>query len=655
MKLTVAVSSVLAFAGIAGCSSGSDSATASARIIDWSQPHLVVDPGTTRAIGGISELDRKVYFSVCDPGAGFENRIKDDAMYDYLVNELDISFGRLLGPVKWTAKSLKEDPNRPGYADIEPLKKTKPQEGSEKFRQDFGSNLDVAAHGFHNAFPEFMGQFTTELSMKDEKHPQWIPENIDAAAELAAAVFKYTYTDFTRPRYYEPVNEPHWSFFGEQHMADWHLKMKEKVKEATPEVQVGGLCMSVSYFYKFNYRSFQGISSFVENTKGQMDFYSFHTYDYLRWHEDKNELYGRLQSGLTLEGSLDLVQNYTMNSLGREVEVVISEHGGYIGGHDPKGEFDGEAVASIILKQHYPDADLSSWEYEMKKRSIASFGHVSSCIANTLGFMDHPHTVKKAVPFLLINTWSWDPKYYAGLYVPKDYTDKEEWVESDMALFYRFFRGVSGRRVKALCSDPDLQARAFVDGSQLFLVVNNQSFEEESVNLHGIETDSIQVRRFGRNADFTTSYAEETMDTPEVLQVAGRESLVIIADYGQPIQELAKVNEVNYYATETIKPVKEATFQIEIPANTELEYAQLRIGLTREPDASPEAIVTLNGKTLKVPLEDSAGRFTEKEYAMTKLIPLDVADLQEQNTVTISFPDSDEGYVGTAVIRGAVK
>ena len=96
-----------------------------------------------------------------------------------------------------------------------------------------------------------------------------IPQNIDAAAELAAAVFQYNYTDFDRPKYFEPLNEPHWKYFVDQHLADWHLAVKKKVQEATPEVQVGGMCMSVSYFYRDNYQNFSGMKGFFRSYQGR--------------------------------------------------------------------------------------------------------------------------------------------------------------------------------------------------------------------------------------------------------------------------------------------------------------------------------------------------------------------------------------------------
>ena len=67
---------------------------------------------------------------------------------------------------------------------------------------------------------------------------------------------------------------------------------------------------------------------FMDETKGEMDFYSFHAYDFFKW--NGNDFHGRIQSGLPLEGVLDLVQNYAVQTFGSEKEIVLSEHGGYV-------------------------------------------------------------------------------------------------------------------------------------------------------------------------------------------------------------------------------------------------------------------------------------------------------------------------------------
>ena len=287
--------------------------------------YIECDPQCTRSVGGISELDRKMYFSICDPGTDFDKRCRDDEMYEYLVGELGVNFGRRLGVVSGPVKQgnvVVEDSKRPGHANLKPLKKEllkRRRPPGDRFRLDMGENLDVAAHGQHNAYPVFMGKFTNVKAVKGS-HSEYIPMNIDAAAELAAAVLLYGYSDFDRPAYYEPINEPHWSFYTDQHLANWHLAAMEAVHARAPGVKVGGLCMPVAYMYRDRYRVFGSLKKFIDNTDCRLDFYSFHVYDYVYWKD--GDFQGRITSGLPLEGVLDLVPNYTHNAYDKEVPVA---------------------------------------------------------------------------------------------------------------------------------------------------------------------------------------------------------------------------------------------------------------------------------------------------------------------------------------------
>jgi len=127
--------------------------------------NITIHPTKTRSIAGISKIDRNAYFSLCDEGANLDKKVKTAERFDYLTKELDVRFGRLLGPVQRFvkhSKSVQEDPNRPTFADITHLKKHlegKTKHPSEKMKAAFGDNLDVAAHGNHHGFPKFMGEF----------------------------------------------------------------------------------------------------------------------------------------------------------------------------------------------------------------------------------------------------------------------------------------------------------------------------------------------------------------------------------------------------------------------------------------------------------------------------------------------------------------
>ncbi|MEM0913302.1 MAG: beta-agarase [Planctomycetota bacterium] len=611
-----------------------------------------VDPTTLRQIDGIGELDRVTVFGMCDQGKAFDKRIDKPERMKFLLDDLNITFGRQLGPVNSVTNwgpGVVEDPKRPGFVDREALAKhLQADKPGDAFVRLTDGRLDVAAHGSHNAYPEFMGAYTTDQHGSGHK-PQRLPENIDAAAELAALVMAHNYSDFDRPRYYEPVNEPFWTFYNTQHMADWHLRTKEAVQELSPDVLVGGPCSSVAYYYKRNFDAFNGFKAFMDNTGGELDFYSFHPYDYMHW--DGEKIHGRVTTGMPLEGVIDLVQAYAVSEFGDEVDLVISEHGGYFNQGNRPGPHPVEAISDKYFE------DGSGFEHEMKKRSIASHVLVSSALANTLVFMDHPHVVKKAVPFILLESMAWDPHYYSTLYVPYDFEDKSRWAESANLDFYRFFRDVQGHRVLVEGGSPDVQVRAFVDGDTLRIVLNNLSRSPEEVALDFPSTDRITVRRYTRQYDFTPSLTEEEVDSLDRLTLEGREAAIVIAEYPRELRASRTINEVPYYADQyAVKagPGETAKLGVAVREPRRVVGATLRFGVTRPGDAGSDVALRVNGRRIELPTENHADRLTtEEEYGSTRIVELDPAILRERNVIEVGFPGDGGGAVGTAVIRAA--
>ncbi|MEM1208261.1 MAG: beta-agarase [Planctomycetota bacterium] len=613
---------------------------------------ITIDPTTFRQIDGIGELDRNTVFGMCDPGKAFDQRIDSTQRMEFLLGDLGVTFGRQLGPVNAVTNwgpGVVEDPQRPGFVDRAALAQhLKATSHGETFVGLTRGRLDVAAHGSHNAYPDFMGAVTTPESTSGHK-PQRLPANIDAAAELAALVMAGNYSDFDRPRFYEPVNEPHWSFYNKQQLADWHLRTKQAVQKLSPDVLVGGPCSSVAYFYKRNFGGFNGFKTFMDNTDGQLDFYSFHPYDYMHW--DGEKIHGRVTTGQPLEGVIDLVQAYAVSEFGGQVDLVVSEHGGYFNQGNRPGPHPVEAISTKYLKSG------SGFEHEMKKRSIANHVLVSSALANTLVFMDHPHVVKKAVPFILLHAMNWDPYYYSTAYVAYDFEDKSRWVESSNLDFYRFFRDLSGHRIAVENSDPDLQVRAFAEGQQLRVVINNLSREPEAVNLKLPETDRLAIRRYTRLDDFTPLLTEERIDSTAGLELSGREAVMVIAEYPRTIKPRRTTNEVPFYAE---------TYAVEIPSGEVGRFvvpireprrvvgATLRFGVSRPGDAGSAVALRVNGRRIDLPAEGHADRLTtEEEYASTRLVDVPASILQERNLVEIVFPGDGGGAVGTVVIRAA--
>lgn len=604
---------------------------------------ITVHPSVNTAIDGQLTLNRNKYFNISASGKNFESVINNSARSNHYITDLKMTFGRSLGLVKWNNLTF-EDPTRPGFANLNYIAtNARPSNGivSSTFLNAFPLSMDIACHDGTEAYPAFMPQTTTTEAGNAGK----LPNNTQAAAELAVALLKYNFTEWMRPTTFEPINEPHWSI-NNTLLANFHLAVWQRAKDENIKTLVGGPCMSVPYFYNNNYQYFSNLSKFIDNTQCKLDFYSFHTYDFMKWDNTLNDIKGRVSSGLPLEGVLDLVPNYTVNKYGKSLEMVFSEHGGY---------FLNSTDATSIANKYFPG---SGFEWEMKKRSINEFVMVNSAITNTMVFMNHPHSVLKAVPFIILESFDWDKYYYSSLLVANNFTDKANWQESKMIYFYEFFKDIEGRRVESECSNPDIQQQAFVKGNKLFLVLNNLSNSAEKIkfNLPVSDLQSIQLRRFGKNVDFTPYLTEVSTNSLDLLQLNGHESMVIEMTYETAFQADKQLNIKPYYGNAVTQQfIGAKDFIVNIPTLTNLDYAYLRVGISRTTGTNRLINIKVNGISLTVPIEKCATYIEEANgsYATTKIIKIDKSLLSTSNTISVSFADGNAGGVGAVVLRCA--
>jgi len=613
---------------------------------------LEINPGHTRAINGHSELNRLKYFNFCDKGTWFENKAANKGGDSYFLDERKVSFGRDLGlvytEVNW-GNSLIEDANRPGYSDTTYMMNSlfpSTYGASADYLQRFAPNLDVVNHDRHNAFPTWMSKYETSQS-----DGEWVPNNIEAATEISTNLLKYKYNDFYRPAYFELVNEPHWSFWGDQHFADWHTDLAHSVREKGINTKIGGPCLSVSYFYRDNYQRLYNFTQFIDNTDFELDFYSFHIYDYYQWNENQNEFTGSISTGLPTLGVLDAVANYTRINYGKTPKLVISEHGGYV------SQGDEDAIVEDLGSQYFPG---TGFDYELEKRSIINFIMVNSAITNTLTFMENPHLFYKTVPFILFETAGWDPTYYSSLMLPWDFTDTDNWAETKLIHYFQYFQNAQGRRVRMHCPDPDLQYAAFIAGDELNVLVNNMANKVEVLDFDlpaQYVAQEISITRLSRQDEFRPSLIEETISRLDNITIGGRGALALKIKLTEEVQEERFFNEISFYSNEVAEAFQgDRTFTVPMANVPPVEYAYMQIGVNRPVYTSKTINVTLNGTELTVPLENSANRFTRDDsYASTKIIHFDPSLLNSNNQVVVSFPDNQMGGIGSVVIKAGIE
>ncbi len=616
------------------------------------QISVQVSPSIDVSINGHLTLDRSKYFNL-STAAHQVHKIDNDTRFNYYFNDLEMTVGRQLGLVfsetRW-GDGFKEDISRPGYMDIDFFisKATPNDNGLDALKGIFGEKQGLANHDRHSAYPDFMETYTKE-GKEDEKYPV----NNEAAAEMVAHMLKYNYTDFQRPSYFELVNEPNWRFWSDQRFHEFHTVTRNKVKEMGIDTEIGGPCYSVSYFYRDKFGSLSSLTNFIDNTNFELDFYSFHTYDYMKWDDVVGDFTGTINSGLPLESVFDALASYTYNKYGRELTYVSSEHGGYI--TDPDNR---TFALDKLADQHFPG---TGFEFEMEKRSIDNFIMVNSTIANTMTFMSHPHIVKKAVPFILLESAGWDPYYYSSLLVKENFNkNSNNWSEAKLIHFFEFFADVKGRRIESYTDDTDIQHHAFVHDNQLMLLFHNQSNEAGTIDIAIDEIgnnpiQNIMLRRLTRGVDFRATLSEESIADVNEIEVKGQESLIVFVDYQNAIEKTDEVNETMHYSAETANVFSGSkVFNVTIPEHKKAKYAIVRVGISREAGDGKEVIIKLNGRNLAVPLEDCADRLTQSDYATTKIVKVHGSWIQENNEVEVTFADGRSGGVGAVAIRAAL-
>ncbi|WP_297086571.1 T9SS type A sorting domain-containing protein [uncultured Draconibacterium sp.] len=609
-----------------------------------------VSPTVKKYIKGHSELQREKYFNLAARSSEL-NKNLDNELFNRYMHDLDMTVGRKLFVVysesRW-GNGYREDATRPGFMDTTYFvsQKAPNDNGLEEYINLWGENEKVAAHDGHNAYPDFIDKYIKDGSTES------FPENADAAAEMAAYTLKYAYSDFQRPKYFELVNEPDWRVWSDQRFIDWHTKTHQKFKAMSIPTEVGGPCFSVGYFYKNDFDAMKSIRDFMDATNFQLDFYSFHIYDYMKWSDDANDFVGRVSSGLPEEAVFDALAAHSKNKYGQEFTYVSSEHGGYV-----SDKTNLEAAQNALADQYFPG---SGFLHEMEKRSISNFIMVNSAITNTLVFMNHPHVVKKSVPFILLESAGWDPKYYSSLLVKENFDKNSNvWHEAKLGYFYEFFKDVKGHRVHSVCNDNDIQQISLVDGNRLIMIFHNQSntggLLDLNVKIWDNNIQQVTTRRLGRQNDFRPYFSEETSSSLSDFSIDGQESVVVFVDYEKTVEQRSEIEVIPYYSSEVATQftgAKEFTVAVENP--TTVQSAELRIGLARDASESKEMLVELNGTTLNLPVEDCAGRLTnENEYGSMRSIEIDPALLKTNNTVKISFTDGKQGGIGAVVIRAA--
>ncbi|MFY0607610.1 MAG: Ig-like domain-containing protein [Cyclobacteriaceae bacterium] len=604
------------------------------------QVKVQVNLDVKHEVGGISTFDRSKFITFHGDQVENEwdgNNFTEDLRNDFLIG-YDVYLGRNTGGVSYVLRSLvDEDPARPGYADPAHMKTL-----GASSRANYANKTGIHQYESRNNLI-LGGQLTTFWPDGKETNKGWALSQADtetepigtATGEYMGHYIKEFFGDDGQPRpeYIEVVNEP--LFYLEEYnkVFLYHNSVAHEIRKLNPDVKIGGYTVAFPNFEENNFgRWHERDKSFIDIAGENMDFWSWHLYDFSAWAGGKK----RLRSGSNVEASFDMHNQYSMLKLGHTKPYVISEYGGVA--HD------------------YKDDAWSAYRDWLQNKSVTPL---------MLSLMERPDEMILTIPFNLIKAeWSNETAYNHRLMIresEKNGGTSDKWIYSDHIQFYELWKEVKGTRVDSYQTDLDVMVDAYVDGTKVYVILSNLHFEDTPVDLAllGLGSSmvsSIRMKHNYLNDAGDAGLLEDKMLDATTTQVTLKPEATMILEYtlDQSVAIDQTSKETKYYSDTYLEPIVAnavKTFNINGVALGNHGEATLRLGLGRNHDKSLQPIVKVNGKIVTVPADFRGYDQKERPTFFGVIeIPVPYSFLQTDNQITVEFPDQG-GHISSVTMQ----
>ncbi|NMH89577.1 T9SS type A sorting domain-containing protein [Flavivirga algicola] len=573
-------------------------------------------------VGGVDTFERSKFITL--HSANYEQlSIGQQALMDYLINDLEVYYGRETGAITGFGNQY------PNYSNA--LNSWKNSYINNTTAHTYEDSQDLVVAGQYNLYDVFVSNASNDYALAGKNYGAFISDYLSDATGTGGV------NGMPRPGFIELLNEPLWEQIDKYRL--WlgggpsqseeidilneiflfHKEAAKEIHSQFPEIKVGGFAEAfpdpeLNNFFNWDTRW----KTFIDNSGADMDFYSFHIYDLHCLGSDQ-----KYRKGGNLEALMDLISHYNHLALGEEKPFLITEYGGRAHCHEGSGT----------------RTQIHDWLFTSSINSLM------------MQFMDRTDMIEKAIPFMMA---VWTPEWNI---FRLDLPNKD--VFSDYIKFFELWEGVNGTRLVTETSDLDLQVDAYTHGNKTYLILNNIDDNDVTVGIDELgilETNitGVTSRHFHYdNSEFKLDTANYN-SLPGNLTVGGLGTMILVyTTTSAPEIEFTSV-ETRNYAT---------AYKKGIQANTPISFninnlvlgtngsAILRLGLGRAHNLSLQPTVTMNGSTLTVPSDFRGDVQTDKGsfFGMLELeVPYNV--LEENNIVNIEFPDSG-GYVTSAMLR----
>jgi len=365
----------------------------------------------------------------------------------------------------------------------------------------------------------------------------------------------------------------------------------------------------------------------IDIAGADMDMFSVHLYD---GSGNVNNKGGR-RSGSNAEAILDLIEGYSYAKLGRLKPIAVTEYGRLV--QDQPG---------------FPNVP----NFEPIENSQA----VRSQIHMVMNFMERGDDIALIIPFTIGKSKPTFSFSKASLWT-QDKSGK--WEFTPRKYFFEIWKDVKGDRVAISSSNIDVQTHAFVDGKELFVVLNNLNDDSQEVDLALLDSGNlkkVEIKSLKIFSDKTPDLSiKETKSAPQKLKLAYGETVVLKYQFKKKIEFENTIRSKKYYAEKCVTPIvasKEIGFSFN-NVKVAKGKATLRLGVGRKNGASLKPTVLVNGKKVAIATDIIRGydQHNRKQFFGTLEIPVNIEDLNNgENKVSVKFEDQG-GHISSAILQ----
>jgi len=468
-------------------------------------------------------------------------------------------------------------------------------------------------------------------------------------ADWTVEYFKNYVNTFLRPEYYEPMNEPFVNarnFYEEPDfdpIAEARVKLEmtqffkyvaQKI-HAAPELDNMKVLGYAAAFLSFEKNDFsiwnQNMKMFMDEAGQDIDIFSTHIYDGINQIGQDTR-----RSGSNMEAILDLIETYSYFKWGIIKPHAITEFGGIVNGD-------------------YTDIN-----------NIQSIRSQNSIL---FGLLERTDRMEIAMPFTTgKSTWHITEEnnympYKAVLYkpipigVPLDQVTG--WEYTSRIHFYDLWKDVHGDRILIRSDNMDVLAQGFIDANKLYVALNNLDDFEQPINLNfnGSLPDisELKIKSLIVNPDTNAEYTTQNYtEFPETYSLKKNETIVMEFTFLEPVTNENLIQKQRYYSANHMQPIQvnnviNYNFN-NVNLTGESGFASLSMSIGRKHDRSKSPNIIVNGVSINVPSNwKGYDQIERDDFFGTIEIPVPIDIIQENNTVSITFDDSD-GYLSSLVL-----